>query len=256
MRNIGKNTDNTEKLHVLLAHEDENFFERVAQILQENENIELIGPAQNGDETVHQFERNTPELTILSMSLHGADGLSVAGRLRRKDGQAMLWLISSFMGAEVQRRCADMHIEQVFRSAVTPEVVGDRVLGWAVGFAQGQRKKEDTDFRGRAEALLRSFRLRSWTKGLEYMLEALCRSREGDSVLTKTVYMDIAKKYHTKRVNIERVIRYTVEQICLKGDPGALRRCLGEEFADHSQHLTTGQFIDAALDYLSRGEDG
>ena len=56
-------------------------------------------------------------------------------------------------------------------------------------------------------------------------------------------------------MNIERVIRYTVEQICLKGDPETLRRCLGEKFADHSQHLTTGQFIDAALAYLSRGED-
>ena len=255
MRNITKKTGKTGKLCVLLAHADMDFYERAAQLLRENSNIELLEAAQDGDKAIALFERYRPELTILDMALRGTDGLTAAARMRGCDGQAMLWLISGFMGAEVQRRCAELEIGQVFRSAVTPEVVCDRVLGWAVGFVQGRCRTDDEQFRRHAEQLLRSFRLRGWTKGMECTLEAICLSRRGNPVLTKSVYQDVAKRLGTRRENIERMIRYTVDQICRRGDPQVLRRCLGEEFADRTGHLTSGQFIDRIEAYLREQEE-
>ena len=102
--------------------------------------------------------------------------------------------------------------------------------------------------------LLWKLGIRSTYKGYRQMAAALASVRENEDYLfsvTKILYPDVAKEFHTNPASIERNFR-TVIDVCWEDG----NRELLNEIAGYHLHArpTTKQFIDILASYMRRSQ--
>lgn len=85
-------------------------------------------------------------------------------------------------------------------------------------------------------------------KQTAYAVELAIENPDNLNLVTKCLYPDVAKFYHTTPCNIERNIR-TIVQILWRNDSDSLGRIAGYEL---KQRPTSSQFIAIMADYMQR----
>lgn len=74
----------------------------------------------------------------------------------------------------------------------------------------------DTDLRGKVELTLHRLQISGSLRGYRYLVDAIvATAKDPDStvLITKCLYPDIAKKYHTTRECVERSIRHAIARV-------------------------------------------
>ncbi|MDO4270691.1 MAG: sporulation initiation factor Spo0A C-terminal domain-containing protein [Eubacteriales bacterium] len=242
------------RLRVLLAHAEQAFVKQVRLLLQTEERIELVGGVTDGDSATEQFLCCRPDLTILDTDLPRADGLTVAARIRSRDRDTGILLMSVFMGAQVSAESELLRIDYMMRKPVSPEALCEQIRLWAAGVKFRQEKSENVVFERRLSKILRVIGMRGNTKGFRCTFDMLCLTRDGKVGLTKVIYPDIAKKYNSTGENVERIIRYAIHNAWLNCSTEVLARYFGREYAEMDQ-ISNGEFCSRLFQYLNETED-
>ena len=95
-----------EKLNVAIADDNEKMVEVLSRIIDQDEDLKLVGKAHNGEEICTIIKEKQPDVVVLDIIMPKLDGLSVMERLSRDDNlkKSSLFIVVSAVGQRTDHR--------------------------------------------------------------------------------------------------------------------------------------------------------
>jgi DNA-binding NarL/FixJ family response regulator len=84
------------RVRVLVADEETLFREGVCALLKTREDIELIGEATNGQETIERVREQMPDVVLMNIAMPIIDGTEVTCRVRKENRNIKVLLLTQY----------------------------------------------------------------------------------------------------------------------------------------------------------------
>ncbi len=84
------------KVRVLVADEEALFREGVCALLKTYKDIEIVGKATNGKETVEMVREQTPDVVLVNIAMPIMDGAEVIHRIRKEKSDIKVLLLTQY----------------------------------------------------------------------------------------------------------------------------------------------------------------
>lgn len=237
-------------LNVLIADADDVFAMNLWRELQA-QGMECNVQVTDNMETALSYIANE-EIDILIADLYvpGGDGLSLIQRLKQVNHNAVIVLCSALLSGGIAKHSSLSDIaltvsKPCFASSVCEEL--------------STLVEEETESTGREQEIdsgvyqmIRELGIAPHVKGYRYLKEAIKmailapQQMEG---ITKTIYPEIAKKYQTSVANIERAIRYAINDGWKKHRNERWERYLSVDLQERKKRPSNSELISALAEY-------
>lgn len=93
------------RCRVLICDDHANFRDLLKTVLQEDQQIEVVGEARNGKEVVDKALRLRPAVVLMDLNMPELTGLEATRRIRRASKRIKILILSAFDDEEVVPRC-------------------------------------------------------------------------------------------------------------------------------------------------------
>ncbi|MBI1200414.1 MAG: response regulator [Phenylobacterium sp.] len=90
---------------ILVADDNREIARRVAELLNEQEHISVVGPARDGLEAVELYEAERPDTVVLDFDMPGLTGLEVLQRIRARDEACLIIILTAHSERGLRDRC-------------------------------------------------------------------------------------------------------------------------------------------------------
>ena len=258
-----------EKLNVAIADDNEKMVEVLSKIIDQDEELKLVGKAHNGEEICNIIKEKQPDVVVLDIIMPKVDGLSVMERFSHDEnlkkvpsfivvsavGQERITEDAFDLGADYfmlkpfdkqvllnriknLRRRSDRRIRENVRPSVVREEPG----------AYGTRNLE-TDVTN----IIHEIGVPAHIKGYQYLRDAIILAVNDIEMLnsiTKVLYPTIAKKHQTTPSRVERAIRHAIEVAWSRGKMDTIDALFGYTVSTGKGKPTNSEFIALIADKI------
>ena len=258
-----------EKLNVAIADDNEKMVEVLSKIIDQDEELKLVGKAHNGEEIFNIIKEKQPDVVVLDIIMPKVDGLSVMERFSHDEnlkkvpsfivvsavGQERITEDAFDLGADYfmlkpfdkqvllnriknLRRRSDRRIRENVRPSVAREEPG----------AYGTRNLE-TDVTN----IIHEIGVPAHIKGYQYLRDAIIlavNDMEMLNSITKVLYPTIAKKHQTTPSRVERAIRHAIEVAWSRGKMDTIDELFGYTVSTGKGKPTNSEFIALIADKI------
>jgi len=255
------------KVRVAIADDNREFCQIMIECLSEQEEIEIIGVANDGMEAVELVNQKKPDLLLLDIIMPYLDGFGVIKRIKAscKDYSPKIIVISNIghesiaqkamqLGAEyylIKPFCSDMLCELIIQISKDEFKPGRQYLqheGMRVLQEQcaGSVENEITN-------LLHDMGIPPHIKGYLYLGEAIRMVVHKVNLLsgvTKELYPKIALTYGTTPSRVERAIRHAIEVSWNKRSSETVEQLFGAQAKMKRSKPTNSEFIATVAEKL------
>ncbi len=245
-------------VRVLLADAGAEFRALLAEAINQETDMEVLGETDSGAEALRMVRELKPDVIVMDLVLNEMDGLELLGALKEedlRDGCAVL-LLSEFargsLVAHASRLGADYLILKPCNLARIPERIRQLAPGGAptqAGQAAGTPSLETL-----VTAVIHEIGVPAHIKGYQYLREAIMlaiRDMEVINAVTKVLYPEVAHRFGTTPSRVERAIRHAIEVAWDRGDLDTLQKYFGYTVSNAKGKPTNSEFIAMIADRLS-----
>ena len=88
------------KVRVLIADKESLFCEGVCALLKTREDIEVVGEASNGRETVERVRQQVPDIVLMNITMPVIDGAEVIHQIHKENSNIKVLLVSQYEDEE------------------------------------------------------------------------------------------------------------------------------------------------------------
>jgi len=117
-------------MKVLIAEDSPLIAERLEELLSELDQVEIVGPAPDGDAAVRLFQNQRPEVALLDLHMPGRGGLEVLIEIRKLDAGCAVAILTNYDLPEYRDTCLRMGADFFLRKSTeferVVEIVRDR----------------------------------------------------------------------------------------------------------------------------------
>ena len=241
-----------EKITVLLADSSAEYRMALREEMEKSGDFRVVGEAEDGQHTVQMVRQMKPQILILDAMLPLLDGMAVLRTLREQDEQPPCCIMLSAFCAERFQREAERLGVYIFlpkpvnneslmehmRRAVRPEEPAAPVL---------------PQLEGQVTAIIHEIGVPAHIKGYQYLREAIIITVQDMDVInavTKVLYPEVAKRFHTTPSRVERAIRHAIEVAWDRGDLETLQGYFGYTVNSAKGKPTNSEFIAMIADRI------
>ncbi len=210
--------------------------------LEKTGRFAVIASTGDGNEALRLAGEAKPDILVLDLILPGLDGLSVLSRLEGEQLPLVL-VTSSFVTQEVAAQAGDLGASMFISKPYGEDAMVESLL----------RLAEKADPRVHAPGLeelvtsiIHEVGVPAHIKGYQYVREAIMITVENMDVInsvTKILYPEVAKRYHTTPSRVERAIRHAIEVAWDRGDLETLQKFFGYTVSNAKGKPTNSEFI-------------
>ena len=263
-----------EKITVLVADDNADFSMTLSGYLENEEDIEVLGIAKDGNEAVDMVLKLKPDILLLDVIMPHLDGLGVLEKLNDSEIDKMpLCIILSAVGQDkiTQRAInlgASYYVVKPFdikllikrmkdfknyKPTMNKINFGPREIKQQYIDISPEEKKNEKNLEALVTNVIHEVGVPAHIKGYQYLREAIMMVINDIDVInqiTKQLYPDIAQRYHTTPSRVERAIRHAIEVAWGRGDGQAVENIFGYTVSAAKGKPTNSEFIAMIADKL------
>ena len=209
-----------EKLNVAIADDNEKMVEVLSKIIDQDEDLKLVGKAHNGEEICNIIKEKQPDVVVLDIIM-----------LKPFDNKMLLNRIKHIRRAG-ERRAREMNRPR-------------------------QKEEENTYNPGNLETdvtdIIHEIGVPAHIKGYQYLRDAIILSVNDMEMLnsiTKILYPTIAKRHQTTPSRVERAIRHAIEVAWSRGKMDTIDQLFGYTVSNGKGKPTNSEFIALIADKI------
>ena len=229
-----------EKITILVADDNNEFTMTLSNYLEQEEEMEIIGIAKDGNEAYEMAEKLHPDILLLDIIMPHLDGLGV---------------LEKISSSEMEKKPLCIILSAVGQDKITQKAISLGAQYYIVKpFDIAPEKRRD---QGNLEALvtnvIHEVGVPAHIKGYQYLREAIMMAIKDNDVInqiTKQLYPDIAGKYHTTPSRVERAIRHAIEVAWGRGQADTVENIFGYTVSANRGKPTNSEFIAMIADKL------
>ncbi|MET3850125.1 sporulation transcription factor Spo0A [Paenibacillus sp. OAE614] len=259
-----------QKIEVLLADDNREFTNLLAEYITEQDDMMVTGIAYNGEEVLNMISesRKIPDVLILDIIMPHLDGLGVLERLREMNlsTQPKIIMLTAFGQENITQRAvqlgASYYILKPFDMEVLASCIrqlvgqqhittGNMTVSTTKSNVVPMAKGKNLD--ANITSIIHEIGVPAHIKGYQYLREAITMVYNNIEILgaiTKTLYPAIAEKFKTTPSRVERAIRHAIEVAWTRGNIDSISHLFGYTINISKSKPTNSEFIAMVADKL------
>jgi two-component system, response regulator, stage 0 sporulation protein A len=258
-----------QKIQVLLADDNREFTHLLSEYIGEQEDMEIVGVAYNGNEVLRFMEqqRDVPDVLILDIIMPHLDGLGVLEKLREMNlqPQPKIIMLTAFGQENITQKAVQLGASYYILKPFDMEVLTNRIRqlvsnnqAAATTSASARANivhmpKGGKNLDANITSIIHEIGVPAHIKGYQYLREAITMVYNNIEILgaiTKTLYPAIAEKYKTTPSRVERAIRHAIEVAWTRGNIDSISFIFGYTINISKSKPTNSEFIAMVADKL------
>jgi two-component system response regulator (stage 0 sporulation protein A) len=243
-----------------LVEDDREMRAAFSFCIEKNPLFQMVGETGKQAEAIEILKGGCVDAVILDLELEEGDGIHFLGEMKSLPVERPLVVVitnnrSAAVLELIRAQGADFICQKCNESYSPVNVLS--IVEQTYPFHKNKRNsrmeviqyeisKEEEYRRNRIEDYLTALGLKAHSRSCNYLIEAIYKVafEMGDSRYTiKEVYEAVAKKYDTKGVNVEKVIRDGIEKVWTKSEHEVLVSIYPYEISGESGSPTNSEFI-------------
>lgn len=254
------------KTRILMADPNTDFCRQLAELVQAEGDMEIIGRANDGAEALAMAAELKPDMLLLELVLPKLDGLEVLRRLPESGYTGHVIVLSGFINSKVISDCsacgADYFMPKPCDSSALlcriRELHNDDFLAIPSAGVDCREmaiaKRSDIELEAVVTDIIHEVGVPAHIKGYQYLREAIVltiNDMDMINAVTKVLYPEVAKRFNTTPSRVERAIRHAIEVAWDRGDIEVLQRFFGYTVSNIKGKPTNSEFIAMIADSLT-----
>ena len=249
-----------QKISVAIVDDNPHIREILSSFLSLQEDMEVIGTANDGIRGKELILRHRPDVVILDMEMPQLDRLGVLEQLSKAELEQMPSIIclSAVGQEELVRRAIDYGAKYYMIKPFDFEMVLKRIREVAGGqrmrdLPPAAKAQSGKSVEEKITNIFLIIGIPAHIKGYHYLREAIRLVVEDNDIInriTKELYPGIAKKFNTTPSKVERAIRHSIDVAWSRGKVENINQLFGYVVYDRNDKPTNGEFIALVADRL------
>lgn len=258
-----------EKMNIAIADDNERMLELLDEIISQDQELQLVGKASNGEEAYQMIRTRQPDVVLLDIIMPKLDGLSVMDKIihdRNLAKQPSFIVITAIGQEKITENAfamgADYYIMKPFDN--------DMIISRIKQMKHDMKKKGNTELKciktyeskehyldynleNDVTNMIHEVGVPAHIKGYQYLRDAIIMSVKDMDMLnsiTKILYPTIAKKYQTTSSRVERAIRHAIEVAWGRGKMDTIDELFGYTVSVGKGKPTNSEFIALIADKI------
>ena len=262
-----------EKITILIADDNIDFTRTLSAYLEKMEDIEVVGIAKDGNEAIEIIKGTHPDILLLDVIMPHLDGIGVLEKLNETTmtkkpitimlsavGQDKITQKAISLGAQyyvVKPFDIELLIKRIrdlryYQPAPNNNFIARESKPQYIDISP-EKKKDERNLEALVTNLIHEVGVPAHIKGYQYLREAIMmvvNDIEVINQITKQLYPDIAKKFHTTPSRVERAIRHAIEVAWSRGKADEVENIFGYTVSATKGKPTNSEFIAMIADKL------
>lgn len=263
-----------EKTTILIADDNQEFSQTLANYIQEQDDMEVIGIARDGEEAVDMISTINPDIALLDMIMPHLDGIGVLEKMSiiKCEKKPICIMISAVGQDKVTQKALNLGAEYYVVKPFDIELLIKRIRELknykpgqnTTGFIGREIKQQYVEIPTNGEKsqenlealvtnVIHEVGVPAHIKGYQYLREAIImvvKDIEVINQITKSLYPQIAYKFSTTPSRVERAIRHAIEVAWGRGDQKTVENIFGYTISAAKGKPTNSEFIAMIADKL------
>jgi two-component system response regulator (stage 0 sporulation protein A) len=255
------------KIKIIVADDNRNLCQMLQNYLQDQEDLVIVGVANNGLEAWELIQTQEPDLIILDLVMPNLDGLGVLERVNARTTitRPKIIMLTAFGQESLTHQAMMLGVDYFILKPFDLDILSKRIRSLtqdmqlsAPAHASSASPIVTTVGNGlnlnvEVTTMMHQIGIPAHVKGYQYIRDAILMVVEDVSLLgavTKELYPGIAKKFDTAPSRVERGIRHAIELAWERGHTDTLKRIFGYSMNIERQKPTNSEFIALLADKL------
>ena len=257
-----------EKIKILIADDNFDFASTIASYIEMQDDMEIVGIAGDGQEAFEKIKELDPDVVLMDMIMPYVDGIGVLENLNAEGIMPICVMISAVGQDSITARAIELGAKYYMVKPFDLDLAIKRIRGMVKNnivsinsnvrdIKQAYVAIDNTVNKNNIEArvtnIIHELGVPAHIKGYQYLRDGIMMAIENVEVInqiTKSLYPDLAKKYHTTPSRVERAIRHAIEVAWNRGQLEATERIFGYTINANKGKPTNSEFVAMIADKL------
>lgn len=253
-----------EKIRIFIADDNTEFVSTLVTYLSKQEDMEVIGTAGDGLEAVEKIATLKPDVALLDIIMLHLDGIGVLEKLNELEAPLPICIMLSGVGQDkITSRAISLGAQYYIVKPFELEMLVKRIRELTevklptqityVGQQSNFINRKEESLEAKVTNIIHEVGVPAHIKGYQYLRDGIIMAVEDVEVInqiTKQLYPDLAKKYHTTASRVERAIRHAIEVAWGRGQLEIVESIFGYTVNANKGKPTNSEFIAMISDKL------
>jgi two-component system response regulator (stage 0 sporulation protein A) len=270
-----------EKITVLISDDNNEFATTLANYLEKDEDMQVVGMAKDGEEALSIISTLKPDVVLLDVIMPHLDGLGVLERLNsmRLEKRPICIMLSAVGQDKITQKAITLGAQYYVVKPFDIEVLIKRIKelryyqpstnrgsfivketkSQYIDIPQQIDKKSEDGLEALVTNIIHEVGVPAHIKGYQYIRDAIELMYNNPKYLggiTKELYPFIADKYDTTASRVERAIRHAIEVSWTRGDYDLMDEIFGHSVDFDRSKPTNSEFMATLADKISLENSG
>lgn len=246
-------------LKVFVADDNREFSDLLVEYLEQQPDIDIVGKAYNGKETLDLIADNPPDVLLLDIIMPHLDGLGVLEQIGRLDARPKVIMLTAFGQEDITRKAVELGASYYILKPFNMDILVDRIRLLGNGQTPAPtvsnltRPVKRTSLEADVTNIIHEIGIPAHIKGYHYLREAIMMVVEEVDLLgsvTKVLYPRIAERFDTTSSRVERAIRHAIEVAWSRNNIETIKKFFGYTINTERGKPTNSEFIALVADRL------
>lgn len=257
-----------DKVKVVIADDNERILQLLEDILNNDEEISIVGKAKNGEEAINEILDKEPDVALIDIIMPKFDGLAVMDKVNNKSeiNKKPIFIVLSAIGREsITDDAFELGACYYIMKPFDNEMVLSRVKHVKnilrrknveprkINAFENQKEYIERNLETDVTNIIHEVGVPAHIKGYNFLRDAIMMSindMEMLNAITKVLYPAIAKKNNTTPSRVERAIRHAIEVAWSRGEIDTIDELFGFTINKGKGKPTNSEFIALIADKI------